>query len=369
MIIKLNKKEEEICRKFLEVKENNISAAEFYIDYLNNCSNEITSFDIKMLSNKYDIDKSFYKAMLKKMRVKENDSDYARINENSNIKNVKQLDPNDYINDEFAKTIGFPKVRSNDWMLTKLHYLAYEGFVYNELKIDVEFYKEETPLGFFTSDIPYLAVIEGDQIWMSVIPHEINTMKEPIRNAFGNVLVLGLGLGYYAFHVSNKDNVTDVTIIEKDEKAIHLFKEYILPKFPHKNKITIIHEDAFVYFKSMNEFDYVFSDIWHNVGDGLGLYLRIKPLELIYKNTKFDYWIETSLLAMLRRQLLTVYEENLYGGLTEKDYLKANNQNDLIINALYFKTKDVVISSSDNLRQLISDESLKKIAQELLLKR
>ncbi|MCQ2793578.1 MAG: methyltransferase [Bacilli bacterium] len=366
MKIVLTKQEEKLCNKFLEVKENNISAAEFYIDYLTNYYDEISKFDIDILSQKYDLNKSFFKAMLKKMRVKENDSEFIQINENSNIADTRLLDINDYINDEFVKAVGQVNAETKEWMLTKLHYNSYEGFVYDELEIDNEFYKEKTPLGFFKDDFSYLAVIQNDSIWMSVIPHEINTMKEPIKHAYGNVLVLGLGLGYYAFHVSNKEDVTKVTVVEKDEKVIKLFKENILPKFPNKKKIEIIHDDAYHFLETMNEYDYIFSDIWHNVGDGLELYLKIKPYELVYKYTRFDYWIEKSLLAMLRRELLTIFEEIHFGGYTDENYKIAYNKTDETINALYFLTKDIEINTSDDLRKLLSDESLSKIARYII---
>ena len=43
-----------------------------------------------------------------------------------------------------------------------------------------ELYQEHTPFGFFDSKFPYLALLKDDEIWMSVIPHEINTMKKPV---------------------------------------------------------------------------------------------------------------------------------------------------------------------------------------------
>ena len=40
---------------------------------------------------------------------------------------------------------------------------------------------------------------------MTITPDEIETMKEAVDQAFGNVLTFGLGLGYYAYMVSEKD--------------------------------------------------------------------------------------------------------------------------------------------------------------------
>jgi hypothetical protein len=63
---------------------------------------------------------------------------------------------------------------------------------------------------------------------------------------------------------------------------------------------------------------------------------------------------------MLRRCLLTVVEESLEG-YKDKDYLKAQNEYDEIINSLYFKTKNLSISSFNELMELLSDKSLLKL--------
>ena len=66
-------------------------------------------------------------------------------------------------------------------------------------------------------------------------------------SAFGNVLTFGLGLGYYAYMVSEKESVESVTIVEMNEDVIQLFKKYVLPQFKNAEKIKIIKADAFEY--------------------------------------------------------------------------------------------------------------------------
>ena len=58
------------------------------------------------------------------------------------------------------------------------------------------------------------AILENDRIWMTVTPNEIETMKEPVDQAFGNVLTFGFGLGYYAYMISEKEEVTSITVVE-----------------------------------------------------------------------------------------------------------------------------------------------------------
>lgn len=365
MKINLDKENLKKCQRLLDVKESNISAAEIYIEYLNYHCNDIKKSDIDCLSKKYPSNKAFYKAFLKKMEISENDDEYSQINSVNKIDRIEELDIDKYRNNDYYKTIGQIKCQNNDWQFVTLDYMPFEGFVYNELEINKEDFSEHTPFGYFYTKFPYLAVIQGENIWMSVIPHEINTMKEPINNAFGKVLVLGLGMGYYLYNIASKKEVKTIDVVESDPAIIKLFNEYLLPKMPHQDKIKIILGDGIKYLETKNNYDYAFVDIYHNVGDGEMLYLKCKAREKYHKNTKFDYWIETSILAMLRRQTLTVFEENL-NGFTDKDYLKAKNENDEIINAIYRETKNINIDSFDKLYKMLLDKSLKELANKLI---
>jgi AraC-like DNA-binding protein len=60
---------------------------------------------------------------------------------------------------------------------------------------------------------------------MSITPNEIVTMREPVARASGRVLTLGLGLGYYAYMVHLKEDVTDVTVVEREQAVIDLFEK------------------------------------------------------------------------------------------------------------------------------------------------
>lgn len=356
MKITLNKQEYLRCAEILDVKEHNIVAAEIYIEYLNNHYNEI-----KTAKNKED----FYHKFLDCLEIDENDIEFQAVNKTTNLSKIDLLKQEQYLNDEYYNLILNTNAKGKDWTLTNLYYSPFEGFVYDELRIDNKTFAEHTPFGYFEKKFVYPALIQNEQIWMSIIPHEIETMKKPIQNAHGKVLVLGLGLGYYLYHISNKSSVEEIDVIEIDQNIIDLFKKHLLSKFPNKTKINIINADAHKYLEKNNKhYNYVFADIWHNVGDGEMLYLKLKPFENKFKNTQFDYWIETSLLAMLRRQTLTVFLEQLNGS-REEDYLKARNDNDEIINCIYFYLKSTEINSFDALHDILTESSLKEMAKHL----
>lgn len=179
-------------------------------------------------------------------------------------------------------------------------YKPYELFVRDDLIYEEQ--KIIPQLGFFEKPFYFPAIYQNDVLWMSITPNEINTMKEPINKAFGNVLTFGLGLGYYTYMTSLKDNVNSVTVIEKDANAIFLFKKYILPQFSHPEKVIIIEKDAFAFYNNLVDglYDFVFVDIYHDVSDGLIIYKKFKETENRFNKTPFSYWIEKSIIKYLK---------------------------------------------------------------------
>lgn len=203
----------------------------------------------------------------------------------------KCLDPSKYENDPYNKTIALPVSKLKDWEFTKGIYKPYEAFVFND---PMEENGNIIPqIGFFDREYTYPVVKQAGREWMLITPNEIETMALPIKKAHGNVTTYGLGLGYFAFMASEKDNVRSVTVIEKDKSIIRLFEEHILPQFPNKNKIRIICEDAFEYAERKIYSDFVFADIWHDPSDGCEPYLRLKALER--PDTEYSYWIEDTI--------------------------------------------------------------------------
>ena len=175
-------------------------------------------------------------------------------------------------------------------------------------------------LGYFTKDYDYPTISLYDQEWMSLNPHEIRTMEMPIQVAKGKVLTLGLGLGYFAYMVHLKEEVKEVYIVEMDLELIKLFQKHLLPLFPYKEKIHIIKADALAFINQINErdYDFIFSDLWHDVSDGLPMYIRLLERFDKFTYTKRHYWIENSLIAYLRLLIIGVIKDEYYKN--ESDY-------------------------------------------------
>ena len=169
-----------------------------------------------------------------------------------------------------------------------------------------ENFREIPCIGFFEESFRFPVIYEEGREWMSVKTNEVETMRPAIEAVRGRVVVFGLGIGYFTFMVSEKDDVEEVTVVERDKDAVAIFRTYILPQFNHGRKVRIVIGDAFEYVRwqmAKEMYDYAFVDLWHDVSDGLGLYLKMKKMERVSPGTVYLYWIENSLLSAIRWQL------------------------------------------------------------------
>lgn len=241
-----------------------------------------------------------------------------KIFENEYLKkSVELLDPSVYKSSSYLQKIKFPTVKRANWEMKTSSYAPFEAFICREISIGKDM-KELPHIGFFTERFEFPAVFENGREWMTVTPNEIETMREPIALAHGRVITLGLGLGYFTHQVSEKESVSSVTVVERDENVIALFKELILPQFEHKGKIEIICADALGYLENNDpedNFDFMFADLWHDSSDGLGLYIKLKKIEKMQKREEKSslvrkYWIENSILSRLR---WLIYSEVVVG--------------------------------------------------------
>lgn len=212
-----------------------------------------------------------------------------------------KLDASEYQSNPYYKNIKIPAIQIGNSELKYEQYKPFEGFVCNDI-IRTEEGRQIPQLGFFDKEFEYPAVLENGRIWMTITPNEIETMRDAVDQAFGNVLTYGLGLGYYAYMISEKENVDRVTVVEMNEDVIRLFTKYILPQFNHAHKIHIVHADAYEFAKQYmpaGNYDLVFTDLWHDVSDGMDMYLNMKQYEQENPDTKFMYWIEKSIQCYL----------------------------------------------------------------------
>lgn len=249
--------------------------------------------------------------------------------------NIEKVNIN---NNLYLKDIKFATTKLNNIEITNQIIHKNQLFINNTYNINNLL---ETPnFGYFTKDISFPVIYKNNIPWMSIVPSEINTMQHHIDKMYGDVLVLGCGLGYIAYMLSLKDNVSKITIIEKDYNVIKMFKDNILPQFKNKDKIEIILNDAINYLAKNNyKYNFIYADLWYNGIDGINFYLKIKPFEIKYESI-FYYWIEDEIIQQIR---INICENFL------KDKLTHNQK-------IYLKN----ISKIDDFYKLIEDEEIIK---------
>lgn len=360
--MKINLSRDDIKKliELLKVNDTSMNISNMYLYYLLNEYRSINQKKIDSIVNKKhcDIETAFYHAFLDVLEI-EIDEDYRYADEKCKISNIKHLDPSKYLNNPYYKNIKVPEIKIGKWNFQYDSYSPYEGFMYKDIDVDNNNFAEQSHLGFFSKPFKYLTVAQNNNIWMCITPHEIETMEKSISEANGNVAVFGLGLGYYPYMISRKEDVKEIIIIEKDKNAINLFTQYILPQFEHKEKIKIVQEDAFKFAKDLNStsINYAFVDLWHNVDDGLPLYIQMKSIEHSINNVSFSYWIEDSLIAYLRRSLFTLIDEQADGS-KEENYQIEENYNDHLINKMFYVYKDLEINTYQDLINVLSKDNI-----------
>lgn len=229
------------------------------------------------------------------------------IFKNGHVFHKGELESNPYY-----QNIHFDNQKSGRFDLSMASYRKYELFMYDTPKN--RFQGVMIPaIGTIDHRFKFPNIRENGTTWMSITPNEIYTMQKPIGKATGNVLTLGCGIGYFAYMTAIKEDVSHVTIIEKQPEVIELFNTYILPQFSCKDKITVIQADAFDYMEALTdgEYDYCFVDIWKGNTDTIP-YLKMKKLCNRFKDTTLSYWIEDALMATIIGFVYMIILEEFY---------------------------------------------------------
>lgn len=216
------------------------------------------------------------------------------------LDNFKILKAREFYHNKYIQNVNFESAKIGNFILT---YSKYEkGEIFQREMPNFTSSPLFLKLSCFDDEVYFPTIYENNIPWMSVCPSEISSIDIHIPKAHGRVLVLGLGLGYYPYMISLREEVKEITIIEINPTIIQLFNKNILPFFEEKKKINVIEGDAIEYLKNVKigDYDYCFADIWINQFDGSPLYLKIKENEERLKPMEFSYWIEDEIKEYLK---------------------------------------------------------------------
>ncbi len=332
-------KDLEKIKELQKIKSENFMLFSAVAKYLNNFPNLVTKEIMDEIAGGVAENEQNSFAIFLSFALCEDDEISALFEKEYLKKSVKRLDPKVYQGDPYFVNIRIPQKKLGDWELGYQKYQPYEGFIYDDITV-LDNFREIPKIGFFSEEFSFPTVYENGVEWMAIKPNEIETMKPHIEKMWGDVAVFGLGIGYFAYMVSQKSDVSSVTVIERDSNVIKLFEQYILPQFPNKHKIKIVKMDAFDFAKNEMKklsFNCAFVDLWHDISDGVELYAKMKKHEAKNPKTEFSYWIEKSILSSIR---WSVFE----GILKQIENGKMNDP-------------------FDKIKEYLSDSSLKKLVK------
>ena len=104
----------------------------------------------------------------------------------------------------------------------------------------------------------------GESSWMSMAAVELQSQEIGIRAAHGNVVVLGLGMGWAAANMALRDEVERVTVVDINTDVINLVQQAgvfdQLPP-PAREKLNIVLGDALTW-RPDHPVDTMLADIW-----------------------------------------------------------------------------------------------------------
>lgn len=133
----------------------------------------------------------------------------------------------------------------------------------------------------------------GWDTWMSLTPHEIESQELGYKHASGNMVIMGLGMGWIAANAALNSLVTNVTVIERDPDIISLFTESgafeSIPTLA-RQKISIVEADALKWRPEPDQtIDFLYADIWLHLAEQ-GVFRQVKQMQDNVRAKQIYFW-------------------------------------------------------------------------------
>ena len=228
----------------------------------------------------------------------------------------------DFSQRPFPQQVNLSKISTNEFSYTKEILPANELFNVDSIMFDPNGeLNDSMKLRALDEPVESICLWQNDQLWMLDAPSEANTIDPCANRAKGNVCTFGLGIGYFIFMANLNPAVTSITVIEKQQSVIDLFKQDIYPQFKMSKPLTIICGDGLDYYNQefLSQFDYVFVDMWQSSDDGL---LMIEACLQQYNGpiAQVDFWIESSCLEIMPTLIYLYISSKVYKKRPAIDY-------------------------------------------------
>jgi hypothetical protein len=145
----------------------------------------------------------------------------------------------------------------------------------------------------------YVRLIVDGELMMSDTDLEKWSNLEVVRQATGDVLIAGLGIGMILIPILAKENVRSVTVIEKYKDVI----DVIVPSIPNARKLDVVNADILEWGAPKGKkWDVIYFDIWPDICVD-----NLKQINLLHrrfcrkKTVWMGSWMQDKLRYMNRR--------------------------------------------------------------------
>ena len=123
----------------------------------------------------------------------------------------------------------------------------------------------------------FIKLTHRGEVVMSDTAMEKRTNRDFVVKAHGNVLIGGLGIGLILLAIQDKEDVKQITVVEKNKEVIELVGNQL----PLNSKVNIVNDDVFEY-KPLFKYNTIYMDIWNYINEDV-YNEQMKPLISRYR--------------------------------------------------------------------------------------
>jgi len=150
--------------------------------------------------------------------------------------------------------------------------------------------------GYFTgfaAEPPGHYLIRDGRIWMSTSRLERESHGIHLKQAQGKVVVCGVGMGMYLFNIAAKPMVQQVVAVDLDSATVDLVHNATgFGSWAGRDKIRFVHRNALDLTPNdigLGEVDYLYVDIWPELGDPLAL-SQTQAIQSVVNARSVGWW-------------------------------------------------------------------------------
>lgn len=225
--------------------------------------------------------------------------------------------------------------------------------------------------GYFDEPIPGLMIRDKqDQAALATLsPNDIIIAKDGAEKAKGKVLCLGFHMGYFAYLVSQKEEVEEITIVDPNEELLHFFEKQILPRFSkeQQEKIRIVNDSigSYLDFAERRYFDFVYLQMMEMESDLSSYLLYKKKIKELRKAKLFVAGEKAFGVYLLSFVYEILMQEYLKERGDKKDYLD-EHRGKILYETLRSALRKVAIASEKDVIHLFQGKYIIRLLAEVL---